>query len=171
MVEEETYARETMGACFSSPSPDGIEKNKKKTMKKSRKEEEEEEEDDEFERAMMTSEYARLQTIKRERAKQRTLSECEKLDVIADTLATIEREKKELANARRHIRDMNRAARAAKEGNDGLGIGAGTVGVAGSSASSRRGGKGGPGIANSGGQQEKELRSARRPDTPGETKR
>ena len=126
MVEEETYARETMGACFSSPSPDGIEKNKKKTMKRSRKEEEEEEEDDEFERAMMTSEYARLQTIKRERAKQRTLSECEKLDVIADTLATIEREKKELANARRHIRDMNRAAKAAKEGNDGLGLGAGT---------------------------------------------
>ena len=155
MVEEETYARETMGACFSSPSPDGIEKNKKKTMKRSRKEEEEEEEDDEFERAMMTSEYARLQTIKRERAKQRTLSECEKLDVIADTLATIEREKKELANARRHIRDMNRAAKAAKEGNDELGLGAWTVGIAGSSASSRRGGEGGPGIANSGGQHTK----------------
>ena len=86
----------------------------------------------------MSSEYARLQTIKKERAKQRTRSECEKLDEIADTLATIEKEKKELSNARRHLRDMNRAAKA--RGSDGLG--GGIVGVAGSSESSRREGEG-----------------------------
>ena len=50
-------------------------------------EQEQEKDDDAFERAMMSSEYSRLQTIKRERARQRTLSECEKLDVIADALA------------------------------------------------------------------------------------
>ena len=98
----------------------------------------EEEEEDEFDRAMMSSEYARLQTIKKERAKQRTRSECEKLDEIADALATIEKEKKELSNARRHLRDMNRAAKA--RGSDGLG--GGIVGVAGSSESSRREGEG-----------------------------
>ncbi len=144
-----------MGACLSqpasssSPSPsssalDGYaekQKEKKKKKKKDRKKKREtgeEEEEDEFDRAMMSSEYARLQTIKKERAKQRTRSECEKLDQIADTLATIEKEKKELSNARRHLRDMNRAAKA--RGSDGLG--GGIVGVAGSSESSRREGEG-----------------------------
>ena len=126
-----------MGACLSqpasssSPSPsssalDGYaekqkEKKKKKKDRKKKRETGEEEEEDEFDRAMMSSEYARLQTIKKERAKQRTRSECEKLDQIADTLATIEKEKKELSNARRHLRDMNRAAKA--RGSDGLGVG------------------------------------------------
>ena len=57
------------------------------------------------------------------------------MDQIADTLATIEKEKKELSNARRHLRDMNRAAKA--RGSDGLGVG--IVGVAGSSESSGEG--------------------------------
>ena len=99
---------------------------------------------------MMSSEYSRLQTIKRERARQRTLSECEKLDVIADALANIEREKKELANARRHLRDMNRAAKAAAQKVESDGLGGGTVGIVGSSASSRRGDEGGAGNAMSG---------------------
>ena len=98
----------------------------------------------------MSSEYSRLQTIKRERARQRTLSECEKLDVIADALANIEREKKELANARRHLRDMNRAAKAAAQKVESDGLGGGTVGIVGSSASSRRGDEGGAGIAMNG---------------------
>ena len=147
-----------MGACFSQPSSsksssdeeedDKDEKKRKSRKKKTKKtnknrgknEEEEQEKDDEnaFERAMMSSEYSRLQTIKRERARQRTLSECEKLDVIADALANIEREKKELANARRHLRDMNRAAKAAAQKVESDGLGGGTVGIVGSSASSRR---------------------------------
>jgi len=153
-----------MGACFSQPSSsksssdeeedDKDEKKRKSRKKKTKKtnknrgknEEEEQEKDDEnaFERAMMSSEYSRLQTIKRERAKQRTLSECEKLDVIADALANIEREKKELANARRHLRDMNRAAKAAAQKVESDGLGGGTVGIVGSSA--RRGDEGGAGI-------------------------
>ena len=159
-----------MGACFSQPSSsksssdeeedDKDEKKRKSRKKKTKKtnknrgknEEEEQEKDDEnaFERAMMSSEYSRLQTIKRERARQRTLSECEKLDVIADALANIEREKKELANARRHLRDMNRAAKAAAQKVESDGLGGGTVGIVGSSASSRRGDEGGAGIAMSG---------------------
>ena len=144
-----------MGACLSlpasssSPSSSALDgyaekqkekkkKKKKKNDKKKKRETGKEEEEDEFDRAMMSSEYARLQTIKKERAKQRTRSECEKLDEIADTLATIEKEKKELSNARRHLRDMNRAAKA--RGSDGLGVG--IVGVAGSSESSRREGEG-----------------------------
>ena len=144
-----------MGACLSlpasssSPSSSALDgyaekqkekkkKKKKKNDKKKKRETGEEEEEDEFDRAMMSSEYARLQTIKKERAKQRTRSECEKLDEIADALATIEKEKKELSNARRHLRDMNRAAKA--RGSDGLG--GGIVGVAGSSESSRREGEG-----------------------------
>ena len=144
-----------MGACLSlpasssSPSSSALDgyaekqkekkkKKKKKNDKKKKRETGEEEEEDEFDRAMITSEYARLQTIKKERAKQRTRSECEKLDEIADALATIEKEKKELSNARRHLRDMNRAAKA--RGSDGLG--GGIVGVAGSSESSRREGEG-----------------------------
>ena len=103
---------------------------------------------------MMSSEYSRLQTIKRERARQRTLSECEKLDVIADALANIEREKKELANARRHLRDMNRAAKAAAQKVESDGLGGGTVGIVGSSASSRRGDEGGAGIVMSSGSAE-----------------
>ena len=153
-----------MGACFSQPSSsssdeeedddkDEKRKRKKKTLKKTNKnrgkneEQEQEKDDDAFERAMMSSEYSRLQTIKRERARQRTLSECEKLDVIADALANIEREKKELANARRHLRDMNRAAKAAAQKVESDGLGGGTVGIVGSSASSRRGDEGGAGIA------------------------
>jgi hypothetical protein len=144
-----------MGACLSlpasssSPSSSALDgyaekqkekkKKKKKNDKKKKRETGEEEEEDEFDRAMMSSEYARLQTIKKERAKQRTRSECEKLDEIADALATIEKEKKELSNARRHLRDMNRAAKA-RGGSDGLG--GGIVGVAGSSESSRREGEG-----------------------------
>ena len=101
-----------MGACFSQPSSsssksssdeeedddkDEKRKRKKKTKKTNKnrgknEEEEQEKDEDAFERAMMSSEYSRLQTIKRERARQRTLSECEKLDVIADALANIERE-------------------------------------------------------------------------------
>ena len=148
-----------MGACFSQPSSsssdeeedddkDEKRKRKKKTLKKTNKnrgkneEQEQEKDDDAFERAMMSSEYSRLQTIKRERARQRTLSECEKLDVIADALANIEREKKELANARRHLRDMNRAAKAAAQKVESDGLGGGTVGIVGS----RRGGEGGAGI-------------------------
>ena len=142
-----------MGACLSlpasssSPSSSALDgyaekfsekKKKKKKDRKKKRETGEEEEEDEFDRAMMSSEYARLQTIKKERAKQRTRSECEKLDEIAVTLATIEKEKKELSNARRHLRDMNRAAKA--RGSDGLG--GGIVGVAGSSESSRREGEG-----------------------------
>ncbi len=144
-----------MGACLSlpasssSPSSSALDgyaekqkekkkKKKKKNDKKKKRETGEEEEEDEFDRAMMSSEYARLQTIKKERAKQRTRSECEKLDEIANALATIEKEKKELSNARRHLRDMNRAAKA--RGSDGLG--GGIVGVAGSSESSRREGEG-----------------------------
>ena len=144
-----------MGACLSlpasssSPSSSALDgyaekqkekkkKKKKKNDKKKKRETGKEEEEDEFDRAMMSSEYARLQTIKKERAKQRTRSECEKLDEIADALATIEKEKKELSNARRHLRDMNRAAKA--RGSDGLG--GGIVGVAGSSESSRREGEG-----------------------------
>ena len=161
-----------MGACFSQPSSsksssdeeeddkdEKKRKRKKKTLKKTNKnrgkKEEEEEHDDEenaFERAMMSSEYSRLQTIKRERAKQRTLSECEKLDVIADALANIEREKKELANARRHLRDMNRAAKAAAQKVESDGLGGGTVGIVGSSA--RRGDEGGAGIVMSSGSAE-----------------
>jgi len=164
-----------MGACFSQPSSSSKSssseneeeddkdekkrKRKKKTLKKTNKnrgknEEEEEHDDDEnaFERAMMSSEYLRLQTIKRERAKQRTLSECEKLDVIADALANIEREKKELANARRHLRDMNRAAKAAAQKVESDGLGGGTVGIVGSSA--RRGDEGGAGIVMSSGSAE-----------------
>jgi len=164
-----------MGACFSQPSSSSKSssseneeeddkdekkrKRKKKTLKKTnknrgKKEEEEEHDDDEnaFERAMMSSEYSRLQTIKRERAKQRTLSECEKLDVIADALANIEREKKELANARRHLRDMNRAAKAAAQKVESDGLGGGTVGIVGSSA--RRGDEGGAGIVMSSGSAE-----------------
>jgi len=164
-----------MGACFSQPSSSSKSssseneeeddkdekkrKRKKKTLKKTNKnrgkKEEEEEHDDEenaFERAMMSSEYSRLQTIKRERAKQRTLSECEKLDVIADALANIEREKKELANARRHLRDMNRAAKAAAQKVESDGLGGGTVGIVGSSA--RRGDEGGAGIVMSSGSAE-----------------
>lgn len=159
-----------MGACFSQPSSSSENeeeddkdekkrKRKKKTLKKTnknrgKKEEEEEHDDDEnaFERAMMSSEYSRLQTIKRERAKQRTLSECEKLDVIADALANIEREKKELANARRHLRDMNRAAKAAAQKVESDGLGGGTVGIVGSSA--RRGDEGGAGIVMSSGSAE-----------------
>jgi len=144
-----------MGACLSlpasssSPSSSALDgyaekqkekkkKKKKKNDKKKKRETGKEEEEDEFDRAMMSSEYARLQTIKKERAKQRTRSECEKLDEIADALATIEKEKKELSNARRHLRNMNRAAKA--RGSDGLG--GGIVGVAGSSESSRREGEG-----------------------------
>ena len=143
-----------MGACLSlpasssSPSSSALDgyaekqkekkKKKKKNDKKKKRETGEEEEEDEFDRAMMSSEYASLQTIKKERAKQRTRSECEKLDEIANALATIEKEKKELSNARRHLRDMNRAAKA--RGSDGLG--GGIVGVAGSSESSRREGEG-----------------------------
>tara|TARA_B100000519_G_C14081328_1_gene361698 strand:- start:61 stop:576 length:516 start_codon:yes stop_codon:yes gene_type:complete len=144
-----------MGACLSlpasssSPSSSALDgyaekqkekkkKKKKKNDKKKKRETGKEEEEDEFDRAMMSSEYARLQTIKKERAKQRTRSECEKLDEIADALATIEKEKKELSNARRHLRNMNRAAKA--RGSDGLGDG--IVGVAGSSESSRREGEG-----------------------------
>lgn len=161
-----------MGACFSQPSSsksssdeeedDKDEKKRKSRKKKTKKtnknrgknEEEEQEKDDEnaFERAMMSSEYSRLQTIKRERAKQRTLSECEKLDVIADALANIEREKKELANARRHLRDMNRAAKAAAQKVESDGLGGGTVGIVGSSA--RRGDEGGAGIVMSSGSAE-----------------
>lgn len=163
-----------MGACFSQPSSSSKSsssddeeeddkdekkrKRKKKTLKKNKnrgkKEEEEEQDDDEnaFERAMMSSEYSRLQTIKRERARQRTLSECEKLDVIADALANIEREKKELANARRHLRDMNRAAKAAAQKVESDGLGGGTVGIVGSSA--RRGDEGGAGIVMSSGSAE-----------------
>lgn len=159
-----------MGACFSQPSSSSENeeeddkdekkrKRKKKTLKKTnknrgKKEEEEEHDDDEnaFERAMMSSEYSRLQTIKRERARQRTLSECEKLDVIADALANIEREKKELANARRHLRDMNRAAKAAAQKVESDGLGGGTVGIVGSSA--RRGDEGGAGIVMSSGSAE-----------------
>lgn len=159
-----------MGACFSQPSSsksssdeeeeddkDEKRKSRKKKTKKTNKnrgmneEEEQEKDDDAFERAMMTSEYSRLQTIKRERARQRTLSECEKLDVIADALANIEREKKELANARRHLRDMNRAAKAAAQKVESDGLGGGTVGIVGSSASSRRGDEGGAGIVMSSG--------------------
>lgn len=160
-----------MGACFSQPSSsssdeeedddkDEKRKRKKKTLKKTNKnrgkneEQEQEKDDDAFERAMMSSEYSRLQTIKRERARQRTLSECEKLDVIADALANIEREKKELANARRHLRDMNRAAKAAAQKVESDGLGGGTVGIVGSSASSRRGDEGGAGIAMSSGSAE-----------------
>ena len=165
-----------MGACFSQPSSSSKSssseneeeddkdekkrKRKKKTLKKNKNrgknEEEEEHDDDEnaFERAMMSSEYSRLQTIKRERARQRTLSECEKLDVIADALANIEREKKELANARRHLRDMNRAAKAAAQKVESDGLGGGTVGIVGSSASSRRGDEGGAGIVMSSGSAE-----------------
>ena len=163
-----------MGACFSQPSSssksssdeeedddkDEKRKRKKKTLKKTNKnrgknkEEEQEKDDDAFERAMMSSEYSRLQTIKRERARQRTLSECEKLDVIADALANIEREKKELANARRHLRDMNRAAKVAAQKVESDGLGGGTVGIVGSSASSRRGDEGGAGIAMSSGSAE-----------------
>ena len=163
-----------MGACFSQPSSsksssdeeedDKDEKKRKSRKKKTKKtnknrgknEEEEQEKDDEnaFERAMMSSEYSRLQTIKRERARQRTLSECEKLDVIADALANIEREKKELANARRHLRDMNRAAKAAAQKVESDGLGGGTVGIVGSSASSRRGDEGGAGIVMSSGSAE-----------------
>lgn len=157
-----------MGACFSQPSSSSENeeeddkdekkrKRKKKTLKKNknRKNEEENEKDDDenaFERAMMSSEYSRLQTIKRERARQRTLSECEKLDVIADALANIEREKKELANARRHLRDMNRAAKAAAQKVESDGLGGGTVGIVGSSA--RRGDEGGAGIVMSSGSAE-----------------
>jgi len=161
-----------MGACFSQPSSsksssdeeedDKDEKKRKSRKKKTKKtnknrgknEEEEQEKDDEnaFERAMMSSEYSRLQTIKRERARQRTLSECEKLDVIADALANIEREKKELANARRHLRDMNRAAKAAAQKVESDGLGGGTVGIVGSSA--RRGDEGGAGIVMSSGSAE-----------------
>ena len=156
-----------MGACFSQPSSsksssdeedddykdEKKRKSRKKKTKKTNKnrgkneEEEQEKDEDAFERAMMSSEYSRLQTIKRERARQRTLSECEKLDVIADALANIEREKKELANARRHLRDMNRAAKAAAQKVESDGLGGGTVGIVGSSASSRRGDEGGAGIA------------------------
>ena len=160
-----------MGACFSQPSSsssdeeedddkDEKRKRKKKTLKKTNKnrgkneEQEQEKDDDAFERAMMSSEYSRLQTIKRERARQRTLSECEKLDVIADALANIEREKKELANARRHLRDMNRAAKAAAQKVESDGLGGGTVGIVGSSASSRRGDEGGAGIVLSSGSAE-----------------
>lgn len=162
-----------MGACFSQPSSsksssdeeeeddkDEKRKSRKKKTKKTNKnrgmneEEEQEKDDDAFERAMMTSEYSRLQTIKRERARQRTLSECEKLDVIADALANIEREKKELANARRHLRDMNRAAKAAAQKVESDGLGGGTVGIVGSSASSRRGDEGGAGIVMSSGSAE-----------------
>jgi hypothetical protein len=160
-----------MGACFSQPSSsssdeeedddkDEKRKRKKKTLKKTNKnrgkneEQEQEKDDDAFERAMMSSEYSRLQTIKRERARQRTLSECEKLDVIADALANIEREKKELANARRHLRDMNRAAKVAAQKVESDGLGGGTVGIVGSSASSRRGDEGGAGIAMSSGSAE-----------------
>ena len=163
-----------MGACFSQPSSsksssdeedddDKDEKKRKSRKKKTKKtnknrgkneEEEQEKDDDAFERAMMSSEYSRLQTIKRERARQRTLSECEKLDVIADALANIEREKKELANARRHLRDMNRAAKAAAQKVESDGLGGGTVGIVGSSASSRRGDEGGAGIAMSSGSAE-----------------
>ena len=155
-----------MGACFSQPSSsksssdeeeeeDKDEKKRKSRKKKTKKtnknrgkneEQEQEKDDDAFERAMMSSEYSRLQTIKRERARQRTLSECEKLDVIADALANIEREKKELANARRYLRDMNRAAKAAAQKVESDGLGGGTVGIVGSSASSRRGDEGGAGI-------------------------
>ena len=163
-----------MGACFSQPSSsksssdeedddDKDEKKRKSRKKKTKKtnknrgkneEEEQEKDDDAFERAMMSSEYSRLQTIKRERARQRTLSECEKLDVIADALANIEREKKELANARRHLRDMNRAAKVAAQKVESDGLGGGTVGIVGSSASSRRGDEGGAGIAMSSGSAE-----------------
>ena len=160
-----------MGACFSQPSSsssdeeedddkDEKRKRKKKTLKKTNKnrgkneEQEQEKDDDAFERAMMSSEYSRLQTIKRERARQRTLSECEKLDVIAGALANIEREKKELANARRHLRDMNRAAKVAAQKVESDGLGGGTVGIVGSSASSRRGDEGGAGIAMSSGSAE-----------------
>ena len=164
-----------MGACFSQPSSsssksssdekeeDKDEKKRKSRKKKTKKtnknrgkneEEEQEKDEDAFERAMMSSEYSRLQTIKRERARQRTLSECEKLDVIADGLANIEREKKELANARRHLRDMNRAAKAAAQKVESDGLGGGTVGIVGSSASSRRGDEGGAGIAMSSGSAE-----------------
>ena len=155
-----------MGACFSQPSSsksssdeedddDKDEKKRKSRKKKTKKtnknrgkneEQEQEKDDDAFERAMMSSEYSRLQTIKRERARQRTLSECEKLDVIADALANIEREKKELANARRHLRDMNRAAKAAAQKVESDGLGGGTVGIVGS----RRGDEGGAGIAMNG---------------------
>ena len=164
-----------MGACFSQPSSSSSKsssdeeeeekdekkrKSRKKKTKKTNKnrgkneEQEQEKDDDAFERAMMSSEYSRLQTIKRERARQRTLSECEKLDVIADALANIEREKKELANARRHLRDMNRAAKAAAQKVESDGLGGGTVGIVGSSASSRRGDEGGAGIAMSSGSAE-----------------
>ena len=163
-----------MGACFSQPSSsksssdeedddDKDEKKRKSRKKKTKKtnknrgkneEEEQEKDDDAFERAMMSSEYSRLQTIKRERARQRTLSECEKLDVIADALANIEREKKELANARRHLRDMSRAAKAAAQKVESDGLGGGTVGIVGSSASSRRGDEGGAGIVMSSGSAE-----------------
>ncbi len=164
-----------MGACFSQPSSssksssdeeeeeDKDEKKRKSRKKKTKKtnknrgkneEQEQEKDDDAFERAMMSSEYSRLQTIKRERARQRTLSECEKLDVIADALANIEREKKELANARRHLRDMNRAAKAAAQKVESDGLGGGTVGIVGSSASSRRGDEGGAGIVLSSGSAE-----------------
>ena len=165
-----------MGACFSQPSSssssksssdeeeeDKDEKKRKSRKKKTKKtnknrgkneEQEQEKDDDAFERAMMSSEYSRLQTIKRERARQRTLSECEKLDVIADALANIEREKKELANARRHLRDMNRAAKAAAQKVESDGLGGGTVGIVGSSASSRRGDEGGAGIVMSSGSAE-----------------
>ena len=162
-----------MGACFSQPSSSSSKsssdeeeeekdekkrksrkKKTKKTNKNRGKNEEQEKDDDAFERAMMSSEYSRLQTIKRERARQRTLSECEKLDVIADALANIEREKKELANARRHLRDMNRAAKAAAQKVESDGLGGGTVGIVGSSASSRRGDEGGAGIVMSSGSAE-----------------
>jgi hypothetical protein len=74
--------------------------------------------------------------------------------VIADALANIEREKKELANARRHLRDMNRAAKVAAQKVESDGLGGGTVGIVGSSASSRRGDEGGAGIAMSSGSAE-----------------
>jgi hypothetical protein len=74
--------------------------------------------------------------------------------VIADALANIEREKKELANARRHLRDMNRAAKAAAQKVESDGLGGGTVGIVGSSASSRRGDEGGAGIVMSSGSAE-----------------
>jgi len=147
-------------------------KSRKKKTKKTNKnrgkneEQEQEKDDDAFERAMMSSEYSRLQTIKRERARQRTLSECEKLDVIADALANIEREKKELANARRHLRDMNRAAKAAAQKVESDGLGGGTVGIVGSSASSRRGDEGGAGIAMSSGARKRRRRAKRRARSP-----
>jgi len=66
----------------------------------------------------LTSEYARLQLIKKERLKERTLSEHEKLETIADQLIKIDREKKDLEIQKKQMRDAQKSLSRAKIGGE-----------------------------------------------------